>query len=91
MEVTDLSWCEKHAGFLEEHDISPQDIVQALLRSIAAQGAAMRGYQTPEDLELAAKAITRMAGDQPFCCKLGDEKLRAIVSKALTERMSQPE
>lgn len=91
MEVTDVSWCEKHAAFLEEHDISPQDVVQAILRSIAAQGAAMRGYETAEDLDLAAKAITRMAGDQPFCCKLGDDKLRAIVSRAVAERMGHSE
>lgn len=91
MEVTDLSWCDKHAGFLEEHSISPQDVVQALLRSIAAQGAAMRGHSTPEDLDLAAKAISRMAAGQPFCCKLGDEKLHAIVTRALAERMSHTE
>jgi hypothetical protein len=90
VEVTDISWCERHSKFLRDLDIAPEAIVEALLHSVAAQGAAARGHSTPDDMDLAAKAITRSANGQPFCCWLGDEKLHAIVGKALANHDSEP-
>ena len=86
MEVTDLTWCEKHSQLLESYDVSPEAVVEALLHSVALQGAQARGYGTSEDLDLAAQAISRMAGGRPLCCSLGDEKLNLIVSKAIEKQ-----
>ena len=80
-----LRWCEKHRSLFEDNDVCVGAVTKEIISSVAASIARRRGHSEPDDLESAAAAVNYYGKGRPFCCRIGDEKLQAILIKNTAE------
>jgi hypothetical protein len=69
---------------LEQNGIPAGPIVEALIPIVAGQIQQARGVTLEVAMKYATDAIKYYGKGEPFCCKLGDEKLKAIITKVAT-------
>lgn len=80
----DIKWCKRHTEMLEQNGIPTGPIVEALIPIVAGQIQRARGISLEQAMKYAADAIKYYGKGEPFCCKLGDEKLKGIVTRVAT-------
>lgn len=78
-------WCEKHAELFKSNGISPEDILNKVVNLLSVMWKKRTGLNMKTD-EQSVKMVMRQFGrGKPFCCHLGDEKLKKILVNVSTD------
>jgi hypothetical protein len=84
-------WCDKHAELFRQNGADPQKVLDQVVKAYSVIWRNRRpGPQAMTDEEAIKVFLTKIKGE-PFCCWMGDEKLKNILVRVSTnvEKMKE--
>ena len=86
MDQDPTGWCEAHAEFFRMNGVSPEAIFQRVTDVLVEAWRQRTGLSMSHDTKSVQEVLKVIGGDgRPFCCRLGDEKLRKILISVSTD------
>lgn len=86
MDQESPGWCEEHAAFFRLNGVSPEAILQRVTDALVEAWRQRTGLAMSHDTESVQEVLKIISGDgKPFCCRLGNEKLRRIMINVSTD------
>lgn len=85
MDQESPGWCEAHAELFRNNGAPPDKIFDHVIKVLAKAWQERTGLTMKSDEESVRHVLEAIGGDRPFCCRLGDERLRVILISVSTD------
>lgn len=74
-------WCAEHAELFRTNGASPEEVLEQIVAGLTRtwQDRSNIGYMGRTNRNSVIEMLNTIGNGKPFCCHLGDAKLRAIL------------